>query len=41
MGFSRGPAEGTTTEEVNVKVGDGFAAVGAVIDHDAEPAGEP
>lgn len=34
------PGEGATAEDVDVEVGDGFAAVGAVVDHDAVTGGE-
>lgn len=37
---TRGPGELAAGEEVDVKVGDGFAGVGAVVDDEAEAAGE-
>ncbi len=35
-GLARGPGHGAAAEEVDVEVGDGFAAVGAVVHHEAE-----
>ena len=33
--LSWGPGEGATAEEMEVKVGDSFAAIGAIIDDEA------
>ena len=38
--LARGPGERTATQDVDVEVRDGFAAVRAVVDHEAEAGGE-
>jgi len=40
FGSTRGPGELAAAEEVDVQVGDGFAAMGTVVDHDAVARGE-
>ncbi len=40
VGLTRRPAELAAGEEVDVQMRDGFAAVGTVIDHDAEAGAE-
>lgn len=35
--LTRRPLHGTASEEVDMQVGDGFAAIGAIVDDEAEP----